>query len=102
MMRSDDTRVSAKGCEQDEILLCLSKYKADGADYDACIAACANEDSEEEEEVANGFVTISKVSAAATQEVAYNAVKKNVGTIKLKAGEDGAVISSVVVKRSGL
>jgi len=95
-MRSDDTYTPTEGCSAEELLKCLT---AD--DYDACVAACSAEQ-EEEEEVANGFVTISKVSAAATQEVAFNAVKKNVGTIKLTAGEDGATISSVVVKRDGL
>ena len=95
-MRSDDSYTPTEGCSAEELLKCLT---AD--DYDACVAACS-EEQQEEEEVANGFVTISKVSAAATQEVARNASKKNVGTIKLTAGEDGAIISSLVVKRTGL
>ena len=96
MMRSDDTYTPTEGCSAEELLKCLT---AD--DYDACVAACSSEEPEEED-VANGFVTISKVSAAATQEVAANASKKNVWTIKLTAGEDGATVSSLVVKRTGL
>ena len=97
MMRSDENYTAVEGCTAEELLACFN-----ATDYDACIAKCADEPEEPEEPVGNGFVTISKVSAAATQKVAMNASKKNVWTIKLTAGEDWATISSIVVKRDWL
>ena len=97
-MRADDSYVSAKGCDQAEILECLAKSLAGEVDYDACKAACANE---EEQEVLPWYAKVSG-KAAATQEVAYNAVNKKVGTITLKAGENDTTISSIVIGHSGL
>ena len=95
MMRADEGYTPNEKCSLEEMVAC-----ALADDTDACLAACTG--NEEEEQVGNGLVTISKVSAAAQQEVAMNASKKNVGTVKLTAGPDGAIVSSVVVKRSGL
>ena len=96
-MRADDSYSpsTVEGCTAEELLKCIT---AD--DYDACIAACAG-DEEGEETTGNGFVTV-KWKAAATQEVARNAVNKNIWTMTLKAGEYDTTVSSVVIKHSWL
>ena len=96
MMRADEGYTPNEKCTLEEMVAC-----ALAEDTDACLAACTGEEGEEDI-TWNGSLTISKVSAAATQEVAKNAVKKNVWTIKLTAGDEGAVVSSIIVKRSGL
>ena len=97
MMRADEGYTPNEKCSLEEMVAC-----ALAEDTDACLAACTGNEGEEEDITWNGSLTISKVSAAATQEVAKNAVKKNVWTIKLTAGDEGAVVSSIIVKRSGL
>ena len=49
-----------------------------------------------------GHAEVSRVASAGTQNVPYNANKVKVGTVKISAGSNGARVSSVVVKRSGL
>lgn len=93
MMRADDSYAPAVGCSAEELLTCIL---AD--DYEACIAAC----SDEATEVLPGFVTISKVSVPAQQDVPKNAVNVNIGRIKLTAGENGARVSSLEISRDGL
>jgi hypothetical protein len=93
MMRADDNYAPAVGCSAEELLTCIL---AD--DYEACIAAC----SDEATEVLPGFVTISKVSVPAQQDVPKNAVNVKIGTIKLTAGENGARVSSLEISRDGL
>jgi len=95
MMRADDAYTPTTGCSAEELLACIL---AD--DYDACIAACSED--AEEEEVLPGFATVSRVGSVATHNIAQNAVAKKVGTIKLTAGENDTMVSSVVITRSGL
>jgi hypothetical protein len=64
---------------------------------DTCPAECANVTP-----VVPGFVTVSAVGSMSTQNVAKNAVDKNIGKIKITAGENDSTVSSVVIKHSGL
>ena len=94
-MRSDDSYTPTEGCSAEELLKCLT---AD--DYDACVAACSNE--EEPVVTGNGFVKVAKSGTTETQKVAQNAVNKKIGSIKLTAGEYDTTVNSVVVAHSGL
>jgi hypothetical protein len=96
MMRSDSSYTPTEGCSAEELLKCLT---AD--DYDACVAACSNENPEEEV-TGNGLATVSKVSVPAAQEVPSNATNVKVGTIKLTAGQYDTKVSSVEISRDGL
>ena len=61
MMRSDDSYTPTEGCSAEELLKCLT---AD--DYDACVAACSNEENNEEEDVVKaGTLTVSMGDAQA-------------------------------------
>jgi hypothetical protein len=73
MMRSDDnySPSETRGCSAEQILKCLV---AD--DYAACIAECATT-TDEPTDNNNGYVKVTG-KAAATQEVAMNAVNKNI------------------------
>lgn len=93
MQRADTERKPAICMTPENIMACL-------LELDSCPAECKGDD--EEVVVLPGFLTISKVSAPSQQEVARNASLKNVGTIKLTAGQNGATVSSLVVSRSGL
>jgi hypothetical protein len=93
LMRADENYTSELSCPLEELVEC-----ALAEDTDACLAACTG--NEEEEPTGNGSVTVSKVGSSSTQNVARNAVNKKIGSIKLTAGEDGATVSSVVVKHS--
>ena len=97
MMRSDSSYTPTEGCTAEELLKCLT---AD--DYDACIATCSNENTDEEESLGNGLAKVSKVSVPAAQDVPANAVNVKVGTIKLTAGEYDTKVSSVEISRDGL
>ena len=63
MMRGDDSYVSTAGCTAEELLACIT-----ATDYDACIAACSDE-----EVVLPGFAAVSKVGSTSTQDVPKNA-----------------------------
>lgn len=95
MMRADDNYSPATGCSAEELLACLI-----GDDYESCIAACSED--EVKEPVKPGSATVSRVGSVETQTVEHDAYQKNVGTIKLTAGSNGATVSSVVVSRDGL
>ena len=89
MMRADEGYTPNEKCSLEEMVAC-----ALAEDTDACLAACTG--NEEETPTGNGFVTV-KGKAAATQDVAFNAVNKNVWTMTLKAGEYDTTVSSVVI-----
>ena len=94
MMRADNDK-----CSAEEMVLCLV---AD--DVDACMAACGGEEEpgEEEEPVGNAEVRVSRVGSTVDETVAKNAVAKKIGTIKLTAGDEDAVVSSIVISKTGL
>ena len=94
MMRADKGYTPNEKCSLEEMVAC-----ALAEDTDACLAACTG--NEEETPTGNGFVTV-KGKAASTQDVAKNAVNKNVWTMTLKAGEYDTTVSSVVIGHSGL
>jgi hypothetical protein len=73
MMRSDDSYTPTEGCSAEELLKCLT---AD--DYDACVAACSNEENYEEEVTGNGLATVSKVGSVSTVETPVVAINVKV------------------------
>lgn len=99
MMRADKDYTPAEGCSVEELLKCIA---AD--DYDACMAACSeNEGGDDNEEpVGNGSIKVTRVGSSTTKEVAYNAVWLDAWSVKLTAGENDTKVSSLTFKHSGL
>jgi hypothetical protein len=69
-----------------------------------CPAAClgGTEPTDPDAPVAPGLAQVSLVGSVSTQSVPQDAVAKRIGTIKLAAGANDTVVSSVVIARSGL
>jgi hypothetical protein len=95
MMRADENYTPAEGCTAEELLKCVT---AD--DYDACIAACSGPVNPEEP-TNPGYAKVT-TKAASTQNVALNAVEKNIGTVTLTAGENETTVTSIEITKAGL
>ena len=95
MMRADEGYTPVEWCTAEELLACIT---AD--DYDACIAACSDENNNEEP-AGDGYAKVSG-KAASSQNVALNAVDKKIWTVTLKAGEYDTTVTAIEITKSWL
>ena len=94
MMRADEGYTPNEKCSLEEMVAC-----ALADDTDACLAACTGNEGEEEN--LPGYAKVS-TKAAASQNVALNAVDKKIGTITLTAGENDTTVTNIEITKSGL
>ena len=97
MMRADEGYTPVEWCTAEELLACIT---AD--DYDACIAACSDEEEEENqdpEEVKAGTLNVTMKSAEGG-EIVKNVSALPIATYTLKATDEDINISSLVVKEA--
>jgi hypothetical protein len=98
MMRSDSSYTPTEGCSAEELLKCLT---AD--DYDACVAACSDENTEEEqdpEEVKAGTLNVTMTSEEGG-EFPSLVSSLPVVTYTLKAADEDINVNAIVIEEGG-